>query len=206
MRLSGPDVSIRPPGPADWTEWAALRAESRLFLTPWEPSWAPDCLSRSSFQRRLRRQAMEWRDDLGYSFLICENTSGRLVGGIGLSNVRRGVAQTATLGYWIGLPHARRGYTFAAVALILDFSFQRQNLHRVEASCLPTNQASRGLLEKAGFTYEGYARHYLRINGVWRDHLLFAVLKEDWDAERRDRHRPDTHRDTQRDARRDTYR
>jgi len=180
LRLSGAHVFIRPPRPEDWDEWAALRASSRSFLTPWEPSWAPDCLSRSSYQRRLRRQAIEWRDDQGYSFLVCEQESGQLVGGIGLSNVRRGVAQMATLGYWVGRPFARRGYMFGAVALILDFSFQRQNLHRIEASCLPTNEASRSLLEKAGFTHEGYARHYLRIDGVWRDHLLFAMLKDDW--------------------------
>lgn len=182
LRLVSGRVLVRPPRPDDWDEWAALRAGSRPFLTPWEPSWAPDCLSRSSFQRRLRRQAVEWREDQGYSFLVCELASERVVGGIGLSNVRRGVAQMATLGYWVGEPFARQGFTFGAVGLILEYAFQRQNLHRVEASCLPTNAASRALLEKAGFGYEGYARQYLRINGVWRDHLLFAMLKEDWAA------------------------
>ena len=180
VRLDGEFVYLRPPTVRDWSAWAELRALSRDFLTPWEPAWPPDCLSRTTFIRRLRRQASEWRDDAGYSFVTCEKETDLLVGGLGLGNIRRGVAQVATLGYWIGQPYARRGYTGAAVRLALNFAFNHLTLHRVEASCLPGNQASRGLLQKLGFTCEGLGSGYLRINGTWRDHLLFALLSDNW--------------------------
>lgn len=180
LRLDGAHCYVRPPLPRDWRDWADLRADSRAFLTPWEPTWPADALTRTSFTRRLRRQAQEWRDDEGYSFLAFDRQSDVLVGGLGLSNVRRGVAQTATLGYWVGQPHTRRGYISAATRLVLDFAFGQLGLHRVEAACLPTNEASRGLLEKVGFTHEGYARGYLRIDGTWRDHVLYAMLREEW--------------------------
>ncbi len=180
VRLEGELVTLRPPGPRDWSAWAALRARSRAFLTPWEPAWPADTLTRASFTRRVRRQMGEWRDDLTYSFLVFERGGETLVGGLGLGNIRRGVSQTATLGYWVGEPFARRGYTTEAVSLALEYGFGELELHRVEASCLPDNQASRGLLRKLGFTREGMARGYLRIEGSWRDHEIYALLKEDW--------------------------
>ncbi len=179
MRLDGPKCYIRPPLPRDWREWADLRAESRAFLEPWEPTWPADTLSRAAFVRRLRRQAQEWRDDEGYSFLVFDHRTDALVGGLNLSNVRRGVAQMATLGYWAGQACARRGYISGGARLALGFAFDQLNLHRVEAACLPRNEASRGLLEKIGFTYEGYARAYLRIDGAWQDHALYAMVQGD---------------------------
>jgi ribosomal-protein-alanine N-acetyltransferase len=180
IRLDGALVSLRPPALRDWAAWSELRAVSRDFLTPWEPAWSPDSLTRQAFGRRVRRQSSEWREDLGYNLLSFEKDTEQLVGGLGLGNIRRGVAQAATLGYWVGEPHARRGYTADAVRLVIDFAFDHLALHRIEASCLPNNQASRGLLQKFGFTCEGLARNYLRIDGTWRDHLLFGLLKEDW--------------------------
>lgn len=180
IRLDGARVYLRPPQGRDWQEWAELRRDSRAFLTPWEPTWPADALARSAFLRRLRRQTLEWRDDEAYGFLVFDRAGEALVGGIGLSNVRRGVAQTGTVGYWVGEAHARRGFTSEATRLVVDFAFHQLGLHRVEAACLPTNAASRGLLEKVGFRYEGYARGYLRIDGAWRDHVLYAVLREDW--------------------------
>ncbi len=180
VRLDGRLVHLRPPAAKDWKEWADLRGRSRAFLTPWEPTWPADALARTAFLRRTRRQIQEWREDEAYGFLVFENAGGQLVGGIGLSNVRRGVAQTATLGYWVGEPFARRGFTAEAARLSVGFALDQLGLHRVEAACLPTNAPSRGLLEKVGFQYEGYARGYLRIDGAWRDHVLYAVLREDW--------------------------
>jgi ribosomal-protein-alanine N-acetyltransferase len=136
-------------------------------------------LSRTSFRARIARYAEDWRIDQGYNFFIFRNDD-VLVGGIGLSNIRRGVAETASLGYWTGEPYARQGYMSAALPLVLDFAFERLRLHRVEAACLPTNMPSRALLLHTGFQQEGYARNYLLIDGKWQDHLLFAVLREDW--------------------------
>jgi ribosomal-protein-alanine N-acetyltransferase len=178
LRLSGDKVFIRPPERGDYEGWAGLRARSRSFLTPWEPTWPVDALSRASFRARIARYSEDWRGDQGYNFFIFKLDE-TLVGGVGLSNVRRGVAETASLGYWIGEPFARQRYMSAALALVLDFSFERLRLHRVEAACLPTNVPSRALLMRTGFQQEGYARNYLLIDGKWQDHLLFAMLRED---------------------------
>jgi ribosomal-protein-alanine N-acetyltransferase len=180
LRLVGDRVYLRQPERGDYEDWASLRARSRGFLTPWEPTWPHDALSRASYRARLARYAEDWRTDQGYNFFIFANHSDALTGGVGLSNLRRGVAETASLGYWIGEPFARQRYMSAALPLVLDFAFDRLRLHRVEAACLPTNVPSRALLLRTGFQQEGYARNYLLIDGKWQDHLLFAILREDW--------------------------
>jgi [ribosomal protein S5]-alanine N-acetyltransferase len=178
FRLIGDRVFLRPPERGDYEAWASLRAGSRDFLTPWEPSWPSDALSRASFRARVARYAEDWRTDQAYNFLIFAMDE-TLVGGIGLSNLRRGVSETASLGYWIGQPFARQRYMSSALPLVIDFGFQRLGLHRIEAACLPTNIPSRALLARAGFHQEGYAREYLCIAGKWQDHLLFAILRGD---------------------------
>lgn len=180
VKLEGDQVFLRPPNPRDWKEWSELRAENRSFLTPWEPTWPADALTRAAFLRRVRRQAADWREDEAYAFLTFQRAGERMVGGIGLSNVRRGVAQMGTLGYWVGQHFARRGYTTEAVRLVLMFAFQQLGLHRVEAATLPGNVASQGLLNNVGFRKEGYAKAYLRIDGYWADHVMFAMLREEW--------------------------
>lgn len=180
LRLVGDRVFLRPPERGDYEEWATLRARSRGFLAPWEPTWPPDALSRSSYRSRLARYAEDWRTDQGYNFFIFRREDEALAGGVGLSNVRRGVAETASLGYWMGEPFAGRRYMTAALPLVLDFAFARLRLHRVEAACLPTNVPSRSLLLRTGFREEGYARGYLLIDGKWQDHVLFAILREEW--------------------------
>lgn len=170
---------LRQPQPQDYGEWAALREASHAFLQPWEPQWAADELSRAAYRRRLRRHAREMREDRAYPFFLFRLADGVLIGGATLSNIRRGVAQTASLGYWMGAPHAGRGHMGRAVRALLGFAFSDLSLHRIEAACLPHNVASRRLLENAGFCREGYARRYLRIAGEWQDHLLFARLAGD---------------------------
>lgn len=171
-------VLLRSPEMGDYEQWAALRLESRDFLTPWEPLWPPNDLTRSAFRSRIRQYWRDIDDDAAYPYFIFDAAGRVLLGAITLSNVRRGVAQTATLGYWIGQPHARRGYMTAAASLILSFAQGGLGLHRVEAACLPHNTASIALLRRCGFVQEGYARGYLRIAGEWRDHLLFARLAD----------------------------
>ena len=181
FRLAGERVFLRSPERSDYEAWAALRARSRNFLARWEPSWPPDALSRAAFRARLARYAEDWRIDQGYNLFIFAHDE-TLIGGVSLSNLRRGVSDTASLGYWVGEPFARQGYMTVALPLVLDFSFDRLRLHRVEAACLPSNIPSRSLLVRAGFQQEGYARQYLCIEGKWQDHLLFAILREDWEG------------------------
>jgi len=172
-------VSLRPPQTADYAEWSSLREKSRSFLVPWEPTWPHDDLTRSAFRRRLKRYAEDQRTDQAYAFFIFRKTDNVLVGGLTLANIRRGVAQAGSLGYWLGEPFVRQGYMTAAVRALIPFTFGALKLHRLEAACIPTNAASIRLLEKCGFTREGHAREYLCINGAWQDHLLFARLAGD---------------------------
>lgn len=175
----GDTVMLRTPQAADYPAWAELRAQSREFLTPWEPSWSSNELTRASFRRRLRHYMKELREDLGYAFFVYRLEDDLLLGGLTLSNVRRGVTQACTLGYWIGLPHARKGYMTGAVKAVIPFVFDTLRLHRLEAACLPNNGASIQLLENCRFRREGVARRYLKINGIWQDHILFALLADE---------------------------
>jgi ribosomal-protein-alanine N-acetyltransferase len=112
--------------------------------------------------------------------LIFREIDGALLGGITLANVRRGIVQAGTIGYWIGQPFAQRGGMTAALRVLLPTLFGELNLHRVEAACIPSNAPSIRVLEKCGFSREGLARRYLCINGIWQDHLLFGLLHEDF--------------------------
>lgn len=177
--ISGRGLFLRTPAHGDYAEWAALREESRAFLTPWEPSWPADDLTRAAFRRRIRRYHQEIREDRAYPFFIFRDTDETLLGGLTLSNVTRGMTQTATVGYWMGARHANRGHMTAALRAIIPFAFNMLHLHRLEAACLPHNAPSTHLLEKLGFRREGLARGLVCINGRWQDHIVFALLVED---------------------------
>lgn len=172
--VRGRVVLLRQPMAGDYAEWAELRARSRSHLTPWEPSWAADDLSRSMYRRRLRAYAKDVREDASYPYFIFDASSGTLLGGMTLSNVRRGSAQTASLGYWMGAPYAGHGYMREAVSALLPVAFGTLRLHRIEAATMVNNAASIRVLELCGFEREGLARSYLKINGRWEDHLLYA--------------------------------
>jgi [ribosomal protein S5]-alanine N-acetyltransferase len=179
LELQGLDVSLRAPLFSDYDAWAELRAASRTELVPYEPVWTRDELSRAAFRHRLKHYAREAAQDLGYALFIFDAAGTRLLGSVTLSNVRRGVAQAASIGYWIGTPVAGRGHMTEALCLLAPFAFRTLKLHRLEAGCVPTNRASVRVLKKSGFNEEGLARQYLRINGAWHDHLLFARLADD---------------------------
>jgi ribosomal-protein-alanine N-acetyltransferase len=176
--VKGRGVTLRPPRASDHEAWAALRQASHAYLQPWEPLWPEDDLTRTAFRRRLAIYARETEAGNAWPFFIFADTGRSLVGAITLSNVRRGVAETGTLGYWIGQSFAGRGFATAAVGAVVAWAFDDLNLHRVEAACVPENAASRRVLEKAGFQLEGRARAYLKINGTWADHLMFGVVND----------------------------
>ena len=177
--VRGREIYLRQPATGDYAAWAELRALSRQHLTVWEPLWTRDELARSAWSRRLRQYQREMREDQGYAYLVFRDADGMLLGGLTLSNVRRGVAQSASVGYWMGLPHVGRGHMTDAVRAMVPFAFGTLGLHRLEAACLPHNAASARVLEKSGFRREGMARRYLKINDVWQDHDLYALLHDD---------------------------
>jgi len=174
--LQGQGLLLRPPRPADYAQWAELRDLSRDHLQPWEPAWAEDDLTRAAYRRRLSIYSREMELGTAFPLFVFRLEGERLMGAITLSNIRRGVAETATMGYWIGQPFASQGVATRGVRQVLEFAFNGLGLHRVEAACVPSNKPSRRVLEKAGFREEGLAKAYLKINGQWADHSLFGIL------------------------------
>lgn len=177
--LQGDGVYLRPPIMDDHPAWASLRAGSQTFLVPFEPTWPDDELTAGSFRRRVRRCRDEAERDQAWHFLIFRRGDDQLLGGLTLGEIQRGVSQTGTLGYWMGAPHAGKGHMTRAVRAVAIWGFGQLRLHRIEAACVVANAASARLLEKNGFQREGRARAYLKINGVWQDHELFALLATD---------------------------
>lgn len=177
--LSTKNLTLRLPQMGDFVAWSSLRQISRDRLIPFEPEWAGNELSRDAFRNRLRFYQREFRDNTGYPFFIFTGEGEKLVGGVTLSNVRRGVTQSASIGYWIGQPYQNNGFMSEAVAALLKYAFEDLSLHRIEAASLPDNHASRRVLAKNCFQREGLARQYLRINGRWQDHVLYSVIEDD---------------------------
>lgn len=177
--LQGKRVSLRLPVRGDYREWAALRGDSRSFLERWEPRWATDELSRSAWRQRMRRYREDFSAGTAIAFLIFDNATGSLVGGITLGHIRHGVAQSGQIGYWMGERYAGKGFMSEAIALVASYAFDTLRLHRIEAACIPDNARSIRVLEKAGFRREGLLRSYLRINGSWQDHYLYALIAGD---------------------------
>lgn len=176
--IRGDSVWLRVPQMVDFAAWSELRRESEPFLRPWEPEWAADELSRSAFRRRLRYYHRDIRDGNGYAFFLFRTNDNALLGGATLTNARRGVSQSISIGYWIGSAFSRQGYMSAALNVLMPFVFGQLGFHRIEAACLPSNLPSRKLLLKCGFEHEGFARKYLKINGLWQDHLLFSAIDD----------------------------
>jgi [ribosomal protein S5]-alanine N-acetyltransferase len=174
--LAAKDIYLRYPLARDYENWRDLRAASRDFLQPWEPLWPRNDLTRLSFERRLHRYGTDRANDQGYSFFLFREDH-VLLGGISLSGVRRGAAQSAMLGYWMGVSFAGKGYMTKGVKALLLHAFGPLVLHRIEAACLPHNIASVRLLEKTGFVREGFARQYLSIAGKWEDHVLYGLVR-----------------------------
>lgn len=172
-------MTLRPPQHGDFAAWSALRRSSMEFLVPWEPSWAGDHLTRKAFTNRVYWAQRSVAGGSAVPLFLMRREDNALMGAITLDNVRRGPAQAGTLGYWIGEVYTRQGYMREAIHAVVHHAFVQMDLSRIEAACLPENAASRGLLEKSGFKYEGVAQSYLQINGRWRTHVLYAALRSD---------------------------
>ena len=179
-KLTGERVFLRPPKRRDALKWQKLRMSSKSFLVPWEPSWDASSCTRRAYLRYFKNSNYLANMDRAYSFLIFKTNDKTLLGGINVGNVRRGVAQSASLGYWIGEKHSRNGYMKEALKLLIPSLFVDLRLNRIEAATLEENVASKNLLKKIGFKKEGVLRKYLKINGTWRDHILYGLLENDF--------------------------
>lgn len=179
VELTGDGVFLRMPQTSDYRAWQKLRAESREFLQPWEPKWRPDELSGSAYRARLNRYEQEYEAGQAIALFIFGADHDELLGGITIGLIRRGVAQSCMIGYWMGEQHAGRGNMSRTLDTVIPYIFGPLELHRIEAACIAENSRSIRLLEKAGFQQEGCLRGYLKINGEWRDHRMYALLDSD---------------------------
>lgn len=179
LKLETERLTLRPPAHGDFRSWSSLRASSIDFLSPWEPAWAADHLTRKAFTNRVYWAQRSVSNGSALPLFLIRRADNTLVGAITLDNIRRGPAQAGTLGYWSGEQHARKGYMREAIEATVHHAFTNMDLSRIEAACLPENAASRGLLERSGFKYEGVAQSYLQIAGRWRTHVLYSALRGD---------------------------
>lgn len=179
VRLETERLTLRPPMHGDYRAWADLREKSREHLAPWEPTWSTDHLTRKAFANRVYWAQRSIANGSAAPLFLIRRDDEALIGAITLDNLRRGPAQSGTTGYWVGEPYARLGYMREALQAVVHYAFTTLDLSRLEAGCLPENAASRGLLEKCGYKYEGVAQSYLQINGRWRNHVLYANLRGD---------------------------
>lgn len=179
IRISTERLILRLPDFRDFAAWRDIREASRDFLTPWEPVWAEDALSRRAYTNRVIWANRSASNDTALPLFLFDRAEERLVGGLSLNNILRGPSQSATIGYWIGKPYARQGYMREAINAVTHFAFTRLDLSRIQAGCLKENIPSRSLLESCGYKYEGVAQAYLQINGRWQNHVLYANLRAD---------------------------
>lgn len=179
IEIADQSYLLRLPRYSDYRQWYQLRSESRPFLEPWEPTWRPDEMTESAFRSRVVRNEQEFASGQAVPLFLFHKPGESLLGGLTIGHIRRGAGQNCMIGYWMGERHAGRGHMYAALKLAIPYIFSTLELHRIEAACIPDNSRSIRLLEKAGFEREGYLRQYLRINGQWRDHVLFSLLSDD---------------------------
>lgn len=185
--LFGRRVLLRPLTVGDFPAWQEVRRRNVDWLTKWEPARVPgqpDVVEdREAFAVRCSARQRERQLGTGYGFGIF--VDGELAGEINLSSVQRGPFQSAYVGYWIDEKRAGNGYVPEALVVLLRFVFEELHLHRVQIAIIPRNAASRRVVEKLGIREEGTALRYLEINGVWEDHVRYAITAEEW-AERRE--------------------
>ena len=172
-------IYIRSPKRKDWRTWVDLRRNSYDFLKEWEPFWSLADCTKSAYMRQLRMQKVKAINDQAYAFLCFDLEQDVLLGGINISNVQRGISQTANIGYWLGEEFTNQGYMNEAMIAILPFLFEQMKFNRVQAYTLPENKRSRNLLHKLNFREEGLIRKCMKINDIWRDHILYSKLAEE---------------------------
>ena len=176
--LKAKNVELRTPRYSDYEQWRDLREGSKAFLELWEPKRGNDFFKRHAFNNRVKWAKKSAKTDQAYQFFIFDKFQ-TLLGSITIENIRKGPSDAATLGYWLGRQHTGKGFMREAVLNMVDFAFNRLKISRLEAATLPENTSSRRLLEKVGFKYEGVGQSYLQINGRWRNHVLYGLLRND---------------------------
>ncbi|MCB1250341.1 MAG: GNAT family protein [Acidimicrobiales bacterium] len=184
VTLFGRRILLRPLQSSDFVAWNEVRTTNEAWLTKWEPSrivGAPDVVTDpDAFAARCSARHRERQLGTGFGFGIF--VDGAFAGEINLSAIQRGPFQSAYVGYWIDERHAGHGYVPEALVVLARYAFEELQLHRIQIAIIPRNQASRRVVAKLGVRDEGVAERYLEINGVWEDHVRYAITAEEWDV------------------------
>jgi len=184
--LHGRRVLLRPLTLHDFDDWREVRRRCSDWLTKWEPQRVPgqpDTVEdRHAFSARCSARMREIQLGTGYGFGVF--VDGAFGGEINLNSIHRGAHQSAYVGYWIDERHAGQGYMPEALVVLCRFAFEQLGLHRLQISIIPRNTASRRVVDKLELRDEGIAQRYLEINGVWEDHVRYAITAEEWKERR----------------------
>ncbi len=185
-QLTGRRVILRPLVPDDFDAWSQVRVNCGEWLTKWEPSSVVGVPhpqdSRLAFSARCAARERERQNGAGYGFGIFDGS--RFVGEVNLNNIVRGAYKNAFVGYWVDRAVAGQGYMPESLVVAFRYAFEDLGLHRVQISVIPRNTSSRRVLEKLKLRDEGMALRYLEINGVWEDHVRYAITVEEWEDRR----------------------
>ncbi|TFW10150.1 GNAT family N-acetyltransferase [Oxalobacteraceae bacterium OM1] len=169
-------LSLQVLGPESAARVARYYIDNALHLAPWEPARPPGFTSAEQCADRLRKSLDAYLAGAAVPLAMIDPDSETMIGSVNFSNIVRGVFQACHLGYAIDARHEGEGLMFEAVSAGIDYVFNHLGLHRVMANHLPENHRSAALLQRLGFEREGYAKSYLQIAGVWRDHVLNALI------------------------------
>jgi [ribosomal protein S5]-alanine N-acetyltransferase len=181
LRLEDPPTAIRPTALEDCDEQLRLRRANRDHTGPWDPARDESFYTAAGQRLELELDQRAWAAGSAFAFAIVAMDEGdRIIGRVALANVVRGPWQNATLGYWVDRAAVGRGHASRAVRLALEYAFDHIGLHRVQPAIIPRNTASKRVAHSVGFRLEGRALRYLKINGVWEDHDIYALTAEDW--------------------------
>ncbi|MGF9982173.1 GNAT family protein [Bacillus subtilis] len=177
--LKGKTIYVRPLEVTDAEENLRLQSENRDFFEQFSMIRADDYYTVEGQRKRITEYQERLEKDEEYHFGVFTASDDRLIGTVSLFQIIRGALQTAFIGYFLDKAHNGKGIMTEAVRLVVDYAFHELKLHRIEAGVMPRNLGSMRVLEKAGFHKEGIARKNVKINGVWEDHQVLAILNPD---------------------------
>jgi ribosomal-protein-alanine N-acetyltransferase len=186
LRLYGRRVMLRPLVAPDFDSWSDVRVRNEKWLVPWEPSRLPNqgdpTRERDAFATRCAARDRDRQMGVAYAFGLFVDSS--VAGEVNLNTVVRGAQQSGTIGYWIDRSRAGNGYVAEGVCVLMRFAFEELRLHRLEICIIPRNTNSRRVMDKLQLREEGVAQRFLEINGVWEDHMRYAITVEEWRVRR----------------------
>lgn len=184
VRLVGERVMVRTCGGRDARLVATFMDRNKRFHQPWEPTRGIDFYTVGYQRRLLRRIRKDATIRQYYGFLRTQDDYSGIIASVTLSNIVRGAFRSAFLGYKVDEEFGGQGYMTECLRLVIRHAFTTEHLHRLEANIMPDNDRSVRLVESLGFRYEGTAERYLEIQNVWRDHMHYAILADEFETHR----------------------